>query len=200
MKPCDINLYLWIAGGLVAGMLVARSARAATNAKEKKVVPKSILLLGDSLAVGLGDPFSAIAANNGVAVDVRAVSGKTAVYWQPYVRELLNTVRPDMLLVSLGTNDAVASNPAPYVGAIKSICSMAADSGTRLAWIVPPSLPLEPPNRFPSLGAINQAIFDCSPEAIDVSGSLQAMRAGDGIHFTGQGYAAWAKLIWQEIL
>jgi len=199
MKPSDIKLYLWIAGGLAAGMLVAGGARAAIGAATKKAPPTSILLLGDSLAVGLGSPFSAIAANNGVAVDVHAVSGKTAVYWQPYVQDLLNSVRPDMMLVSLGTNDATASNPAAYVEAIKSICSMAKSSGVRLTWILPPPLPLESPDRFPSLEAVNQAIVNCSPEVIDVSGSLQAMRAGDGIHFTAQGYAAWAKLIWQEI-
>lgn len=187
----NTNVAGWIAGGLAAGLFAAFVVK---RERAKKVFPKSILLLGDSLAVGLGDPMVSLGAHNGVAVDVHAISGKTAAYWQPQVQDLLSASRPDLLLVSLGTNDAVADYPAAYVAAIRAICETAKSSGVRIAWIAPPAL--GPLSRFPSLGAIRQAISGCSPEVIDVSADIQDLRSADGIHFSWQGYNEWARLIW----
>ena len=64
---------VWIAGGLVAGLAVAFVVK---RGRTKNASPKSILLLGDSLAVGLGDPLTSLGAQNGVAVDVHAISGR----------------------------------------------------------------------------------------------------------------------------
>lgn len=186
---------LYLFGGVAAavGLLVASQAFGGARAAPKG---SKILLLGDSLAVGLAPRLKQLAEGAGYAFVGAGVSGSTSSQWEDRVPTLLASERPSLVLVSLGTNDGAGdtSKADLHIGNIAHLVSAGAPT---FVWILPPSMPsrldMEPVRASVSQYAKN--VIDSRAMSFPVGS-----RAADGIHFDARGYASWAEQGWQKLL
>lgn len=185
----------WLYAGLavVAGVGVVRLLSGPRIRRGLKV-----LLIGDSLAVGTAPHYAALAKEAGVEFKSLAVTGTRIDQWASSVElpKILQSFKPDLILVSLGTNDAfmkgdvVAKQRAQLDRLLQGL------QGTTVVWIGPPALP-NPPS--PGIVAMIQDSAG-SPLAPRFhyfhSERLQIPRGPDSIHPTVRGYAGWAGAVW----
>jgi lysophospholipase L1-like esterase len=171
----------------------------------RSIIAGNVLLLGDSLAVGLKSHFPML----GQPVKPEAVIGTTVEYWAsgqglPATnRDLAD--KPSLVLVSLGGNDAFVPrvNAADIANkATVTLVQKIHDAGAKLVWIGPPSLPPEYGGRKPDprvLMRIREAVLaDPANRWIDATG-LHIPRSGDQLHPTADGYHLWAQYIIDEL-
>lgn len=152
-----------------------------------------VLLIGDSLAVGLGPPLRELAGAAGLELVVEAQQSTRIDQWAgERLRGLLATFQPGLTLVSLGTNDMRqrAAREAKR-GQIGELVDTVRRGGGDLAWIGPPSMPFPDAGiralLWEELNARSVPFFDSSARTIE--------RAHDRIHATATGYQRWAEQI-----
>ena len=153
-----------------------------------------VLLLGDSLAQGLGPPLARLAEAAGVSLVARGVQSSTIKQWLSgsVLVDAVSRAEPSLTLVCLGTNDMRAADPGAEGRRAGELAdALFRSNSTAVAWIGPPSLPFET-NAFRAAlatmcGARDVRIFD--------SQALDLARAPDGVHMTPAGYGAWAESI-----
>jgi lysophospholipase L1-like esterase len=190
--------WFWLA---VAAVLASDSdpggaARLAKRARES--LPTRVVLVGDSLAVGLARPLAAELKARGVELRTCArVAANAGQFTEPGgfgtlgLAGLLSDFKPELVLVSLGTNDTAPGSsvreklPARF----DLLRQRASAAGARVVFLEPPPLPWsrEPIHRAASHAG---APLLLAP-AIE--------QAPDHIHATPAGYAAWAKHIAKEL-
>jgi lysophospholipase L1-like esterase len=151
--------------------------------KDAPVSPKRVALIGDSYAVGLGPELAKIFPE----FRAEGVEGTNSSQWANHSAKCgtcgdwLTTFKPDVVLVSLGTNDNPpnATNYQTLVRALHGI-------GARVVWIRPPA-------------GVN------APEARAIIASLGVQEVPSttvtltGIHPSGTGYHQWAQEIAEVI-
>ena len=153
-----------------------------------------VLLLGDSLAQGLGPPLARLAEATGVSLVARGIQSSTIRQWLAGA-SLVDAVRqsePSLTLVCLGTNDMGAADAgAEGRRAGELIDTLFQSSAATVAWIGPPSLPVDKSAFRAALAAM------CSPREVRIfdSQALDLARTPDRIHMTSAGYRAWAASI-----
>lgn len=197
----------WLYAGLalVAGIGMVRLLGGPRIKKGMRV-----LLIGDSLAVGMAPHFSALAKEAGVDFKSLAIVGTRIDQWAASadLKILLASFQPDLILVSLGTNDSFMQGSAiieqqkaqleKLLGVLTQ-WSRSSDYGLGpeyVVWIGPPTLP-NPPSP-----GISQMVQDGAGSALAPryyyfhSERLQLPRGPDGIHPIVRGYAGWAGAIW----
>lgn len=213
----------WIYVGLGAATLTAVGLVELLGAPTLRPGDR-VLLVGDSLAVGLSAPLGALCQDNGIPFQAIATVGTRIDQWaqsQP-LTDALTSFQPTIVLISLGTNDAymlpqpgqdIGARQAPYADQLLSKIEQyphASDPGTgprAIVWISPPTLP----PAAVSLGPVMQLIE--SEHAIALprikprvsffpTQSLNVPvenlpRGPDGIHPVARGYAIWAGKLWQ---
>jgi lysophospholipase L1-like esterase len=179
-----------IIGAIVglAAMIVSKRAR-----RMSTVAPSlglgSIGLIGDSLAVGLKAPLAKIANERGVTFRADVRGGTNAGQWLNIIDRFLHDGSPEVLLISLGTNDAAVPGNSPlFIERASKLVSYALDHGSRVAWIMPPPMPW-------SLVDVERGIAKSGGGRIDPPDNLP--RAPDRIHSTVRGYEEWAQAIWK---
>ena len=197
----------WLYAGLVlvAGIGMVRLLNGPRIRKGMK-----ILLIGDSLAVGTAPHFAALAKEARAEFKSLAKEGTRIDQWSSSadLARLLSTYQPDLVLVSLGTNDSFmqgAGVVAKQQQALEKLYALLTQwpraNGTgrgaeHIVWIGPPTLP-NPPNP-----GISKMIQDSAGSAISPhyhyfhSERLQLPRGPDNLHPTARGYAGWAGAIW----
>jgi lysophospholipase L1-like esterase len=204
----------WIYAGLLVagGVGVAKIIQGGPLLGSKPVVKKGdrLLLIGDSLGVGLRYPMKALAQEAGVAFDNVTQEGanmghfaseSAAFKGRQLGRELrakLQSFRPTLVLVSLGTNDEAISryNRTANVVALQgpkfeALLRLLRASAPEVAWIVPPR------NSFMSTG-LRQLIRDRLGRGKYFDSEKYAIpKQPDQVHPTPKGYAGWAGLIWR---
>lgn len=163
-----------------------------------------VLLVGDSLSVGLTGPLGTLARNEKLSFSSGpGESGSTLTDWAPGGKlhaRLQNGLaqRPRVVFISLGTNDAYFNTAAAQAefSKIDAIIKTVKDSGASLIWIGPPTLPATS-NGNNKNNIIIPAIQSRVPTA-DYFPSDQYTfgRAPDQIHATGAGYSTWASQLW----
>lgn len=150
---------------------------------------KSVLLVGDSMAEGIGPHLQKkVEAAGGRFINGQERSS-TIVWWQGSgkLRELLLKHRPDIVFIALGSNEIFIEEPGLRAPLIKAIV---AELGTRPAfWIGPPCWK-------PDKGLVNVIDDNFQESHFYNSNDLQVARAPDGKHPTAQGYQYWTELIW----
>lgn len=108
-------------------------------------------------------------------------------------RELVE-VKPDVVVVSLGTNDARPwgkwTLDRPEV--VDKIVATVECSGAKIVWLGPSELPRK---SLPLRDDITDMIRSHVPIFFD-SGPFREGRAADKIHYATQGSAAWAAAVW----
>lgn len=154
-----------------------------------------VLLIGDSLAVGLAPPLGALAKDAKVQLASMGRTGTTINAWSggalgAELNAKLAEFKPGLVLVSLGTNDEYLS-PA-------SLARVKDDTERLLrllepypvVWILPPTLPK-------TIG-VAAYLKSRAPHPFD-SSAYSIPRASDQIHPTVAGYSGWAGKIWGAI-
>lgn len=153
-----------------------------------------ILLLGDSLAVGLTARMKALSTASGYGFSSNAIVGSRTDQWSPKMDAILAAEAPNLLLVSLGTNDATTVRPEAQAIHFAAIAAAAERHGARLIWIGMPTLPA----RIAGQDVIRSIVNEVGPEVIETR-SMVFDRASDEIHSSPQGYSSWADQIWADL-
>lgn len=174
-----------------AFLLLAQSVEAAGQEKQKKV-----LLIGDSLAEGAASPLLNITKKEGIRLSINCLHGTRIDYWSSRVESIINGTRPDVVIVSLGTNDSGLKNPEQQRPHVKKIIFTAKKYKSKILWLLPPVLP----EKFKSKDAIRKIIFDeLSSQEIFNSDELKIEKTKDKIHMTANGYKVWISSAWEKI-
>lgn len=186
----------WILGGLLlAGVVVVKVASA--SRKPRLADDDRILLIGDSLAIGLAPHLAGMADEEGVPFLSSAVSGTTIRQWadREDLADILASADPTLVLVSLGTNDQYSTPRDDFLErereAVARLLERLGD--VKVLWIGPPDLPRD-------LGVpevIQEAVGD---QSYFDSRDCDFARTADGVHATALGYAQWAGAIWRWLL
>ena len=205
MDRKHLGIGLVVASAAGALLLATRSRR-----KSSALVTKAdrVVLIGDSLGVGLRKPLAKLAEADGIPFFGQACGGTMIFQWVRqdttfgpcrFGQQHIRAAEPTVVLISLGTNDAFAqadqieSERAPLEELLQDIVNM----GARPIWIDPPKLQTAP--RVPEVMTM---IYD-SPTGRQAgmphfrSEQLDIPMTGDKIHPTGAGYEAWAANIWK---
>jgi lysophospholipase L1-like esterase len=211
--PPQISSRAWIYVGLGAAALTAVGLVELLSGPTLRPGDR-ILLVGDSLAVGLSTPLGALAKDRGIAFSALATVGTRIDQWAQSqdLKDALASFQPTIVLISLGTNDAYMMPPpdvgvrqAPYMEALLTMIETgwthSDDYGLgprAIVWIAPPTLPDAAISLAPVRALIaDQAAILHRRISIYPSDRLTLARGPDGIHPVVSAYAAWAGAIWQ---
>lgn len=156
-----------------------------------------ILLIGDSLAVGLGPHLRALARDENIDFAVVARRGATisdfgglvATEESARLGEALEQFEPTLVLIALGTNDEYLSPEALEREQDDLDALLEQLAPYDVAWIGVPELPKPDSN-----GAVRM-IRDTGVPYFP-SAQLELERAADELHPTVAGYAKWAGILW----
>ena len=154
-----------------------------------------VLLLGDSLAVGLtptlGRAFRHFRSEAEVGARVRDwASGKYA----SRLDRALSEFRPTTVLISLGTNDEARRRTEPDFDVARATQPVLSEllsklHGARIIWIGLPSF-----SKWPADEGLRELFAEVSSRYYDTAAHDDAFsRAGDKVHFTTTGYRQWGE-------
>lgn len=158
-----------------------------------------VLVIGDSLLhISEVDVQTALAADHWQA-HVEGHSGASMESWDPFVGPIAGTVRPDVAVVELGTNDCdtYCPNVGTYID--KIMTALVRNGAGAVLWVNVQRAPVYPRHsdyvnyaieqasvRWPQMRLVDLATFtDAHPE----------WRGPDGLHFNAAGQQAFADLI-----
>ena len=174
-----------VIGGALAGFallaaLIKRSAAPAVPAQRR------VVLVGDSLAVGLGPQLAKLARQSGADFRFEGHVGSTVAQWlaTPAWGAWVAGFGPTATLIQLGTNDY--RNPSPNVEQYRQFAAKFPSA----VWIMPPDEPAAP------MPKVRAAIEQVGVPVIPAATGLQY--GADGIHPTPAGFAAWAASVWAQ--
>ncbi len=103
------------------------------------------------------------------------------------LKDLLARHRPDIVIITLGTNDVFVPFPLAMAGNVRNI---AGRIGARECYW------MGPPTWKPDTGIVQVLRDNVAPCKFYDSSKLKLQRAGDGIHPTDRGGADWATGFW----
>lgn len=188
------------------GWLLTRPTRATRpSAPERPNAPQSagcpppgtrVLLIGDSLAVGLKISLAERAQRcPGVDFVGRAFVGAHVTQWDgraPRLKLALDANRPTHVLISLGGNDMGRNDPEEVRASVQRLVGELRDRGVVPLWIDPPEFPF--PDAIGVRSMWRAAI--ARPSSIFDARAIALPRAADGIHPTAAGYEMLATALW----
>jgi hypothetical protein len=183
-RPCPCIVLAMLAAGLIAADATEQPAARPAAESGPVLDPGDVVLVaGDSLAAGLAAPLRTelhFVYRFGAA----SRNGSTAGYWRAALAAELARVRPSVVLLSLGTNDALsASARKTFAENLRALREACAAARARVVFIEPPSMPFD-------LSVIRDAIRQSGALWVEAPAVLE--RAPDDIHLTPKSYAAWA--------
>jgi lysophospholipase L1-like esterase len=193
----------WLLSGLLLGVGVGIVGLASLTVGPRLEPGDRVLLIGDSLAVGLKPHLAKLSQEYGTHLLAKPSSGTNMVQWLSgpdgaWLKQALATFKPTHVLVSLGTNDAYANfTPEQIQANIRKLVHQIRDAGAKVVWLGPPTLPERYNGRAPNVATLQ--IIDREAPMIFQVRNYEVPRS-DGLHPTVRGYAGWAGLIWQFLL
>ena len=105
----------------------------------------------------------------------------------PKLKDLLAKHKPDIVIITLGTNDVFVPYPASMAGNIQNIVKRV--GARECYWMGPPTWK-------PDTGIVQVLKDNVAPCKFYDSSNLKLQRGGDGIHPTDRGGADWAASFW----
>ncbi len=177
----------------------------ASAAGPRTLAGKKVLHVGDSMVggqFGLTRALEAKLTEQGAKI-VRhtKVSESLASFDKtPTLKDLIRTHDPDIVVITLGANDANVPHPEVHARSIENIVRRVGDR--ECWWIGPPTIKNASTGGGPSsemsvVSVIREHAGAC--RFFD-SSHLELERASDGIHPTDRGAARWADAFWREFL
>ncbi len=154
-----------------------------------------VLLIGDSLAVGLKAPLGDLARACATPFVGRSFIGAHVTQWDgrdARLGQALSANAPTVALISLGANDFGRTDPDNVVTSIARMVAALRAAGVTPLWMNPPAMPFADPNDV--RGTWRAAIGDSG--AVFDAERLEVPRAPDGIHPTIGGYNQLARAFW----
>ena len=153
---------------------------------------KTVLHVGDSMVGGnwgltkaLEQKFSAEGAK--FVRDYKVSESIVSYDHSPKLKTLIDKHRPDIIIITLGTNDVFVPYPASMAGSVQSIVKRV--GARECYWMGPPTWK-------PDTGIVNVLKENVTPCKFFDSSNLKLQRGGDGIHPTDRGGADWATSFW----
>jgi lysophospholipase L1-like esterase len=179
-------------GVLLAALLLIAIAAGATAVRSPAQAPSPILVVGDSLAVGLEPHLGAMLQPNAVVWDAR--SGRTTPQGLVRLRARLREVAPRTVVISLGTNDG--PDPRRFASRIQRALQ-AIPATDCVVW-----LDINRPPRKGRYEALNRVLYEAAerdPRLVVVHWD-RAVRRGnvalpDGLHPDEAGFRYRSRLI-----
>jgi lysophospholipase L1-like esterase len=157
------------------------------------LVGKRVLVLGDSLAVGLGIGFQRWHGSS----KVRGVTGSTAAYWQGRSKQIVDAVGPvDVVLVSLGTNDwkpPIGEQEYPAKWAVFHDSIVEIDLACRQ---IAPVVVFVVPRWVEWSETIERNLRQAGVLMVNPPREQPAV---DGIHLSVAGYESWSRSVAKEV-
>ena len=186
-------------GGPGAKLRLATAVEDATDAGAATPAPppppltgKTVLHVGDSMVGGslgltraLEQRFSAEGAK--FVKDYKVSESIVSYDHSPKLKALIEKNRPDIVIITLGTNDVFVPYPASLAGNIRNIVKRVGTS--ECYWMGPPTWK-------PDTGIVQVLKDNVAPCKFFDSSNLKLQRGGDGIHPTDRGGAEWAASFW----
>ena len=167
-------------------------AAAPVTAPPPPLTGKTVLHVGDSMVGGnfgltraLDQRFSAEGAK--FIHDYKVSESIVSYDHSPKLKSLMEKNRPDIVIITLGTNDVFVPYPASMAGNIRNIVKRV--GATECYWMGPPTWK-------PDTGIVQVLKDNVAPCRFFDSSNLKLQRAGDGIHPTDRGGADWATSFW----
>lgn len=152
-----------------------------------------VMLVGDSLAAGMERQFFKLAKASAYEPVAHTVVGSNVLQWSSWIKKDVATYAPRLVVISLGTNDAMIIDRIRKVpNAYKDLQQYIEEHGAAVVWIGPPKFPKE---RVPHQPEIKQMIVEVARNYFD-SETLFIERGSDKIHSTPTGYNGWMSSIW----
>jgi lysophospholipase L1-like esterase len=189
----------WLLAGLLIGGAGGTYAVVRAVTRRPKIVETTrLMLVGDSLAVGMNPHFKELATAENIPYVSLAKEGTRIDQWDQSAQLLLtlDQFQPTLVLVSLGTNDAfTAIDPDSQVEAMSDLIDKLESSGAEVVWIGAPALPDTYAGRHPNEEMLD-AIRGEAPYYF-ASHKLQIPRGPDQLHPTSGGYGGWAGAVWE---
>jgi lysophospholipase L1-like esterase len=150
---------------------------------------KTVVLLGDSMAQGLGEFLRKKIEAAGAHYILESARSSTIGNWQGgRLKEVIDQRKPDVLFISLGSNELFLKNSERTRAPL--IKQLTRDLGNLPAyWIGPPSWK-------PDFGLVRTIEANFQPYHFYNSNDLKVPRRSDEIHPTPAGFETWANLIW----
>lgn len=192
---------------IIATMLTTRQAISQTQCETlpgyppcERYVPQGakVMLLGDSLALGMASQFKTDAEFSGYTPVTLAVVGSRSDQWVKRLRSDLRRWKPSFVFISLGTNDSVGPHWLEKHGSSHGeIAKILKEEGVDYVWLGPPQLPKGAKGRDAVIDSIREAV---GPDHFYDSSEITGNRAKDGIHFNQAGYSDWIDLVWGELM
>lgn len=173
----------------------AEDAAAADAAPAKRsLAGKKVLHVGDSMVggnFGLTKALEKKLTAEGAKIVRHTQVSETLVTFDkgPTLRDLLRTHDPDIVIITLGMNDATVPHPEAFARNIQNIVRHVGDR--ECWWLGPPKG--EAPSTLPKVIAENAGtchFFDAT--------ELELERTSDHIHPTNEGGAKWADAFWEK--
>lgn len=216
MLACSLMNRSWVLGGLLVAAGVGL-VRGLAGARVRLTQNSRILLIGDSMAQGLGPQIKALATDARLPYLGYGIPGTRLETWanSQWLDDALAEFQPTMTLVSLGTNDAYEATPDLWSQKKVSFDALVAKLqrfsnrysndtpdlvyglGSKIVWIGPPSLPATHLGMRLN-GDFLTELADAAPNYFD-SAALEIPRGPDELHPTVKGFAGWAGAIWQSL-
>lgn len=152
----------------------------------------SVVLIGDSLAVGMKGPMAKLAVACATTFSSSAEVGTSVTQWAKDQRLVpVLALHPTAVLVSLGANDFGRNDQANVFASINALVTKVRAAGARILWIEPLTMP------FPDKLGVVPAWKASVGEDYYPGSQLDIPRAGDKIHPTPAGYATFAEKVWR---
>lgn len=150
---------------------------------------KTVLLIGDSMAEGLGWFLREKVETAGGRYISESIESSTIPRWEGgKLKQSIERHKPDILFISLGSNELFIDKPEQTRAPL--IQQMTKDIGDVTAfWIGPPSWK-------PDHGLVKVIEENFQPGHFYNSNDLHVERRNDGAHPTREGFEIWANLVW----
>lgn len=194
---------------LVVALLISRPVAADPIIKPGD----RVILMGDSEAFLLSREFPALAARDGVAFSSVVVPGSSVISWAlkgPWGK--IRRAKPDVLLVSLGANDActgprVVENEKPFLRTF--LRKLRGAKARHVVWLGPPDIGAPHPTRTQCSRALAGPGLDMFAAMVGAevpyldARTIQVDLWDDHLHCSrgnGTGCATWATWIWKELI
>lgn len=167
-----------------------RTARA--DAGAPSLAGKTVLHVGDSMVGASGGLAKAMearvtAAGARYVRDAKVSESIVSFDRSSRLTDLLAEHAPDVVIVTLGTNDATVPHPQAYAPNVRSIVKRL--GARECYWMGPPLW-------RPDTGIVAMLRENVGPCRFFDASKLDIGRQGDGVHPTGSGGAKWAAHFW----
>jgi hypothetical protein len=156
-----------------------------------------VLLIGDSLSVGLGRPMAQLAKACGTPFHHGGVTGSHVTQWNQdsWLLPQLAYSKATVVLVSLGGNDFIRNDPHNVARATESLVAKLRERDIELLWISPPTMPFD--DRVGARQLWQHALGGEAGGTWYPSEQLELARVSDKIHLTPVENTSFAGKLWR---